>query len=56
MSELEIMNAVQDEKINSLGVYTYTEKDSNYHEIIKTRINNERNDLTTLAGKDAADI
>jgi hypothetical protein len=56
MSEEQIINAVQDAKIKSLGEYTYTDKDSSYHEIIKTRINNERADLLNMLGKEASEI
>lgn len=54
MSDVEIINAVQDAKIASLGVYTYTNAESYtdaFREIIKTRINNERIELTRLLGQ-----
>ncbi|MBQ8997306.1 MAG: hypothetical protein IJ086_01275 [Clostridium sp.] len=59
MSEIEIINTIQDEKINSLGTYTYTDAesfDNAYREIIKTRTNNERIELTRLLGKPSDSI
>lgn len=59
MTDVEILNAIQDEKEASLGVYTYTDaegRDDAYREIIKTRINNERIDLSRLVGKEAINI
>lgn len=56
MSEIEILNAIQDEKANSLGVYTYTDAESyndSYREKIKARINSEKLELTKLAGQEA---
>lgn len=59
MSDIEILNALQDEKINSLGNYTYTsdsEKEENVQNAIKNRINEERIDLSRLSGKKAISI
>lgn len=56
MSEIEVINAIQDEKEKSLGQYTYTNEESYddaYREIIRTRINNERIELSRLLGKPA---
>lgn len=56
MTEIEILNAVQDEKEASLGKYTYTNEDGcddKFRDIIKTRINSERIELSRLAGKPA---
>lgn len=59
MTEIEILNAVQDAKEASLGNYTYTDidgYDDNFRNIIKTRINSERIELSRLAGKQADTI
>lgn len=56
MTEIEILNAIQDEKEASLGNYTYTNKDGyddNFRNIIKDRINSERIELSRLIGKQA---
>lgn len=59
MSDIEILNAVQDEKEASLGKYTYTDAEGNnedYRKIIKDRINSERIALSRLTGKKAENI
>lgn len=56
MSEVEILNAVQDAKEASLGKYTYTNEsgyNDDYRNIIKNRINSERIELSRLVGKQA---
>lgn len=56
MSELDVLNAIQDEKENSLGIYTYTDAESyndSYREKIRTRINSERLELAKLVGQEA---